>query len=90
MLKQHGVCLHKNRHGEHSLWQRRYWEHTLKDEQDFNRHVDYIHFNPVKHGYVDAVSKWPYSSFHRYVAQGVLPLSWGHGGIDFEGDVFGE
>jgi putative transposase len=50
---------------ERGLWQRRYWEHTLRDEGDFVRHADYIHFNPVKHGHVTRVSNWPYSSFHR-------------------------
>ena len=45
-------------------------EHLIRDEADFNRHIDYIHSNPVKHGYVAQVSHWPYSSFHRYVKQG--------------------
>ena len=62
--------------GERGIWQRRYWEHTLRDEDDFVRHFDYIHFNPVKHGHVSQVCDWPHSSFHRYVAQGVLPLDW--------------
>ena len=64
------------RNGEVALWQRRYWEHTIRDERDFERHVDYIHFNPVKHGLVKRVRDWPYSSFHRYVRQGVLPQDW--------------
>jgi putative transposase len=59
-----------------SLWQKRFWEHTIRDGQDFERHVDYIHFNPVKHGYVARASDWPYSSFHRYVREGVLPKDW--------------
>jgi putative transposase len=62
---------------EKGLWQRRYWEHAIRDETDFERHVDYVHFNPVKHGYVSQVCDWPYSSFHRYVADGVLPSDWG-------------
>jgi putative transposase len=62
-----------------SLWQKRYWEHTIKDEEDFNRHVDYIHFNPVKHGYLDRAVDWPYSSFHRFVREGVLPANWAVG-----------
>ena len=53
--------------GERGIWQRRYWEHTLRDEHDLERHVDYIHFNPVKHGHVSQVRDWPYSSFHRMV-----------------------
>lgn len=59
------------------IWQRRYWEHVIRDDADLARHVDYIHFNPVKHGYVSRVSDWPYSSFHRYVERGLLPVDWG-------------
>lgn len=66
----------KQKHRESSLWQRRFWEHQIRDELDFQRHVDYMHFNPVKHGYVDVVADWPYSTFHRYVRQGIYPLDW--------------
>jgi putative transposase len=59
------------------IWQRRYWEHAIRDDTDLARHVDYIHFNPVKHGYVSRVADWPHSSFHRFVARGDLPLDWG-------------
>jgi putative transposase len=62
--------------GERGIWQRRYWEHTLRDERDFARHMDYIHFNPVKHDYVSRVADWPYSSFHRLVRLGVYPPDW--------------
>lgn len=62
--------------GERRIWQRRYWEHLIRDENDFARHVDYIHYNPVKHGHVKRVGDWPYSSFHRYVAKGLLPADW--------------
>lgn len=62
--------------GERGIWQRRYWEHTLRDELDYARHVDYIHINPVKHDYVNSVAEWPYSSFHRYVDMGVYPADW--------------
>jgi putative transposase len=54
----------------------RYWEHTLRDEQDYLRHIDYIHFNPVKHGHVEDAGKWPYSSFHRFVRLGLCPENW--------------
>ncbi len=65
--------------GERGIWQRRYWEHTLRDEADFARHADCIHFNPAKHGHVGRVRDWPYSSFHRMVRLGVYPLDWaGH------------
>jgi putative transposase len=62
--------------GERAIWQRRFWEHVIRNDRDFERHVDYIHYNPVKHGHVTKASDWPYSSFHRYVQKGVLPLNW--------------
>ena len=62
---------------EKGVWQRRYWEHLLRDEDDLRRHVEYIHFNPVKHGHAVCVRDWPYSSFHRWVARGDLPPGWG-------------
>jgi len=61
---------------ELGLWQRRFWEHQIRDEQDFERHVNYIHWNPVKHGYVNAVIQWPYSSFRRFVQNGIYPSNW--------------
>ena len=61
------------RSGEAAIWQRRFWEHVLRDEEDFNRHVDYIHFNPVKHGLVKEMEEWPWSSFHRYQKMGYYP-----------------
>jgi putative transposase len=77
------------RKGERGIWQRRYWEHTLRDEADFARHADYIHFNPVKHGYVSRVRDWPHSSFHRMVRLGTCPLDWARDSTDNE-QVFGE
>lgn len=62
---------------ERGLWQRRYWEHTLRDESDMMRHIDYIHYNPVKHGHASRTADWPYSSFHRFVRRGIYPLNWG-------------
>lgn len=62
--------------GERGIWQRRYWEHLIRDEADFSRHVDYIHINPVKHGLVPQVADWSHSSFHRFVRAGVLPMDW--------------
>jgi len=67
----------RQRKGERNIWQRRFWEHAIRDEADYLRHVDYIHYNPVKHGYVDAVKDWQYSSFHRWVEKGLYPLNWG-------------
>jgi len=62
---------------EKGIWQRRYWEHTIRNELDFNHHVDYVHVNPVKHGFVTRVSDWPYSTFHRFVKAGILSSDWG-------------
>jgi Transposase and inactivated derivatives len=66
---------------ERGIWQRRFWEHYLRDEADWQRHVDYIHYNPVKHGYVARAGDWPYSSFHRAVAAGSYPAD-GEPGTD--------
>jgi putative transposase len=66
-----------NRRGEYDLWQRRFWEHTVRDDRDFGEHFDYNHFNPVKHRLVPRVCDWPYSSFHVYVRRGWLPKDWG-------------
>lgn len=66
----------RRRHRESTLWQRRFWEHQIRDEMDFACHVDYIHYNPVKRGLCARVSEWPYSTFHRYVADGIYPEDW--------------
>jgi putative transposase len=71
-----GVPVKRRRNGEYALWQRRFWEHTIRNERDFERHVDYVHFNPAKHGLVSRVLDWPHSSFHLYVRRGVLPADW--------------
>lgn len=62
---------------ERGIWQRRFWEHLIRDECDFKRHADYIHYNPVKHGYVTRAVDWPHSSFHRYVERGIYTPDWG-------------
>lgn len=62
---------------ERAVWQRRFWEHHIINQQDFNNHVDYIHYNPVKHGLVTTAKDWQYSSFSRYVGQGIYDISWG-------------
>ncbi|GJL74270.1 MAG: hypothetical protein NMNS02_03760 [Nitrosomonas sp.] len=64
---------------ERSIWQRRFWEHTITGDQDYAAHMDYIHYNPVKHGWVKSVKDWPYSTFHRLVEKGVYPLDWAGG-----------
>ena len=74
--------------GEQAVWQRRFWEHQIRDEKDFARHVEYIHYNPVKHGLVKSPHDWAYSSFHCYVKQGIYKSDWGAGcEIQFDEDV---
>jgi putative transposase len=58
------------------IWQQRFWEHLLRDDRDFAHHVDYIHFNPVKHGHTGRAADWPHSSIHRYIRTGLLPPDW--------------
>jgi len=76
--------------GERGIWQRRFWEHTIRDERGYQLHFDYIHYNPVKHGLVKAPQDWPHSSFHRCVQEGIYPKSWGGPAEDFPEDVGGE
>jgi len=63
--------------GERGLWQRRYWEHLIRHDRDFEAHMDYLHLNPVKHGRVARVADWPYSTFHKWVAAGLYSQDWG-------------
>lgn len=89
-LAKSGHRMARNPKGEYDLWQRRFWEHTIRDDEDLRRHVEYIHFNPVKHGQVARVSDWPYSTFHRYVRLGVYPIDWAGGGVAVAGAEWGE
>jgi putative transposase len=73
---------------EERVWQPRFWEHTVRDERDYAVHVDYVHFNPVKHGLVERVADWRFSSFHRAVRRGEYPADWADVGVDDRG--FGE
>lgn len=66
----------RQRRNERGIWQRRFWEHGLRDEEDFHRHIDYIHWNPLKHGHVQNAADWPYSSFHHFVQAGMYPQDW--------------
>jgi putative transposase len=68
--------------GERGIWQRRFWEHTIRNDQDYAAHVDYVHVNPFKHGLVQQVREWPYSSFHRCVAAGLYPHDWAGSDLD--------
>jgi putative transposase len=83
------VSMSRLERGERGIWQRRYWEHTLRDEQDLARHIDYIHFNPVKHGHVGRVVDWPHSTFHRMVKLGIYAQDSGGDSSEFIGG-FGE
>ncbi len=69
------------RRGERGIWQRRYWEHLIRDEADYQAHMDYVHINPLKHGLVTRVVDWPYSTFQGLVEQGILVEDWGGDGF---------
>ena len=69
----------RRKHRERSVWQRRFWEHTVWDEDDLKRCVDYIHWNPVKHGYVARPGEWQWSTFAEFVKSGDYPPNWGEG-----------
>jgi putative transposase len=77
------------RRRERGIWQRRFWEHAIRDDADLAGHIDYIHFNPVKHGLVTRVGDWPHSSFHAFVKRGLLPPDWGGDVGEIKGS-FGE
>jgi putative transposase len=94
-LKQFGTIESKNvsqqKRGEAAVWQRRFWEHTIRDLDDFNRHINYIHFNPVKHGLVNNPEDWQWSSYHRFLRQGYYEDGWGAIDELFNSDAdFGE
>ena len=76
--------------GERGIWQRRYWEHQIRDQQDLNNHIDYIHINPVKHGYVKNPIDWAFSTIHKFVRLQVLPEDWGCDITSFQQEGFGE
>ncbi len=78
-LISHAQSASRNKRREIGFWQRRYWEHLIRGDTDFERHVDYVHYNPVKHGLVTQVRDWPYSTFHRYVRLGMCPVDWAGG-----------
>ncbi len=86
-----GISIERNDKGEYRLWQRRYWEHTIRDERDLRVHVDYIHYNPVKHGWVKRPMDWPHSSLHRFVRAGWVSADWAAGGVEIaEATNYGE
>lgn len=71
------VTASRQKRQEGNLWQRRFWEHLIRDEADFTNHCDYIHYNPVRHGLCCTPQEWKFSSIHRLIVQGIYPLDWG-------------
>ncbi len=67
----------KEKHREGTVWQRRFWEHMIRNEKDYSNHIDYIHYNPVKHGLTASPVDWEFSSFHRFVQEGLRSSDWG-------------
>ncbi len=84
----HAVCGDERRSpsrirkSERGIWQRRYWEHTIRDEHDLRMHIDHTHYNPVRHGLCDTPLHWPHSTFHRYARKGWLPEDWAGHSLD--------
>jgi len=89
-LKKQNIKVDMRPDGSALVWQRRFWEHTIKDENDLRRCVDYCYINPVKHGLVKAVADWPYSSFHRDVKHGIYPNNWAGDDVADNASEFGE
>ena len=81
LLKQE-CTLNQNKRGEYNLWQTRFWEHRIRDENDMEKHCDYIHYNPVKHALILNPTDWPYSSIHRFIISDRLPENWGGKAMD--------
>jgi putative transposase len=93
LARSEAISASRSAKGERGIWQRRYWEHTPRDQDDFSRHLDYIHFNPVKHGHATRARDWPYSSFRRWVKLGAYPRDWAampipRRGLSMKGDGF--
>jgi len=84
------ITASKKKHRESTLWQRRFWEHQIRDQQDFNRHLDYIHYNPVKHGLCEQPVLWPYSTLHRYIKEGKCSRDWAAHHSIFKDGEYGE
>lgn len=74
----------RQKRGERGIWQRRFWEHSIRDEADYIAHMDYLHYNPVKHGHVEQVKDWTYSTFHHLVKSEVYPENWGGNRVELQ------
>ncbi len=88
--RRSGLSTAGGRRRDAQVWQPRFWEHQIRDEKDWRTHMDYLHFNPVKHGLVPRVQDWQHSSFHRLVAAGIYPSDWGVGTDPLDSRQFGE
>ena len=75
-----GADARRRARGEQTVWQHRYWEHLVRNDRDLGAHVEYIHFNPVRHGLVSAPRDWPHSTFSDWVARGLYDADWGSQG----------
>ncbi len=75
-------CASRQKRRERGIWQRRYWEHKIRDDEDLNRHLNYVHYNPVKHGLVEWPEQWPWSTFHKYARMGWYDANWGAVPVD--------
>jgi putative transposase len=80
--REQAVSAPRQQRGDRGVWQPRFWEHQVRDEHDFEQHLDYIHYNPVKHGLAACPKDWPFSSFRRWVGRGVYPLNWACGLVE--------
>ena len=90
-ISPENISISRKKKKQRAIWQYRFWEHLIRDEIDFQNHVEYIHYNPVKHGLVTAPKDWEYSSFHRAVRQGMYDIMWGAGEeIIFDDDIGNE
>jgi putative transposase len=78
LIEERGFVVERNAEGDEvtNVWQSRFWEHTVRDERDLQNHVDYVHFNPVKHKFATCASDWPHSSIHRYIKRGEMAVDW--------------
>ncbi|MFZ6745570.1 REP-associated tyrosine transposase [Undibacterium sp. JH2W] len=75
--RQENISTSREKKRERGIWQRRFWEHMIRNDEDLEKHISYLHYNPVKHGYVDQASAWAYSSLHKFMEQGMLDVNWG-------------
>jgi putative transposase len=76
IVPSESISLSRKKKRERGIWQRRFWEHLIRDDKDYEQHINYIHYNPVKHRYVSCPTQWPYSSIHRFIQKDVLPSNW--------------